>query len=266
MLNPLTPWQRFLARPNDDHVKVFGIAILVALISAAFVSTAAVALKPLQDAHLEAERAARMAQMLDTLPGMREVMEEAGVDTLETRVVDLATGAFATDIDPADYDIQAAASDPEQSTAIPPDMDVADLRRRANHAPVYLLERDGALLLIVLPVEGTGYQSTIRAMLALEPDLNTIAALTITEQGETPGIGARVEDPAWQALWPGRQIADENGNIVISVVRGTATGPYEVDAISGATVTSNGVANMLRYWLGPHGYGPFLDRLAAEGL
>ncbi|MCK0097357.1 NADH:ubiquinone reductase (Na(+)-transporting) subunit C [Yoonia sp. F2084L] len=266
MLNPLNLWRGFLARPNDDHIKVFGVALLVAMISAAFVSTAAVALKPLQDAHLEAERAARMAQMLDTLPGLRAVMEEAGVDTLETRVVDLATGAFVPDIDPADYDVQAAASDPEQSTAIPPDVDVAGLRRRADYALVHLLERDGALLLIVLPVEGTGYQSTIRAMLALEPDLNTIAALTITEQGETPGIGARVEDAAWLALWPGRQVADEDGNIVISVVRGTATGPYQVDAISGATVTSNGVANMLRYWLGDHGYGPFLDRLTTEGL
>jgi Na+-transporting NADH:ubiquinone oxidoreductase subunit C len=49
-------------------------------------------------------------------------------------------------------------------------------------------------------------------------------------------------------------------------VRGTAASPYEVDAISGATVTSNGVANMLRYWLGDHGYGPFLARLAEEGL
>ncbi|PJI84370.1 Na+-transporting NADH:ubiquinone oxidoreductase subunit C [Yoonia maricola] len=266
MLNPLTPWRRFLARPNDDHVKVFGVAILVAMICAAFVSTAAVALKPLQDAHLEAERAARMAQMLDTLPGMREVMEEAGVDALETRVVEMATGTFVTDIDPDSFDVQAAANDPEQSTAIPSDADIAGLHRRADHALVHLLERDGALLLVVLPVQGTGYQSTIRAMLALEPDLNTIAALTITEQGETPGIGARVQDPAWQALWPGRQVADENGNIVISVVRGTATAPYEVDGISGATATSNGVANMLRYWLGDHGYGPFLDRLATEGL
>lgn len=266
MLNPLASWRRFLARPNDDHVKVFGVAILVALVSAVVVSTAAVALKPLQDAHLEAERAARMAQMLDTLPGMRDVMEEAGVDTLETRIVELATGRFATDIDPADFDYQAAATDPAQSTAIPSEADVAGLGRRANHMPVHLLEREGDLLLIVLPVQGRGYQSAIQAMLALQPDLNTIAALTITEQGETPGIGARVDEPAWQALWPDKQIADETGQIVISVVRGTATGPYEVDAISGATVTSNGVANMLRYWLSDHGYGPFLARLSAEGL
>lgn len=265
MADPPTIWRNFLGRPNDDRIKVFGVAILVALTSAIVVSTAAVTLKPMQEAHLEAERAARMAQMLDTLPGMRDVMEEAGVDTLETRIVHLATGSFVTDMDPASFDAQAAANDPEQSTTIPPDADIAGLRRRANHAPVYLLERDGNLLLTVLSVYGSGYQSPIRAILALEPDLNTIAALTITEQGETPGIGARVEDPAWQALWPGTQIADATGRIAVSVVRGTATEPYEVDGISGATVTGNGVANMLRYWLGDHGYGPFLDRLAAEG-
>ena len=62
MGNPLTLWRRFLARANDDPVKVFGVALIVALFSAVVVSTAAVTLKPLQDAHLEAERAARIEE------------------------------------------------------------------------------------------------------------------------------------------------------------------------------------------------------------
>ncbi|MCO4847855.1 MAG: NADH:ubiquinone reductase (Na(+)-transporting) subunit C [Yoonia sp.] len=264
MGNPLTLWRRFLARANDDPVKVFGVALIVALFSAVVVSTAAVTLKPLQDAHLEAERAARMARMLDTLPGMREVMEDAGIDTLEKRIVDLATGDFIGDIDAASFDFQAASIDPAQSVAIPADVDVARLRRRAVYAPVYLLERENELLLVVLPMSGSGYQSTIRAMLALEPDLRTIAALTITEQGETPGLGASIEDPVWQARWVGKEAADDTGQIVISVVRGKAVGPYQVDGISGATVTSNGVANMIRYWVGDHGFGPFLDQLRQE--
>lgn len=266
MLDPVAAWRHFLARPNDDRIKVFGVAILVALFSALVVSVASVTLKPMQEAHLEAERAARMARMLDTLPGMRDVMEELGVDTLETRLVDLETGSFAQEVDPASFDQRAAASDPEQSVAIPPDEDIARLDRRAKLAPVYLLEKDGDLLLVVLPVVGSGYQSTIRASLALQADLTTVAALTITEQGDTPGLGARIEEPEWQALWAGKEVADASGQIVIDVVRGEATGPHEVDGISGATVTSNGVANMLRYWLGDHGFGLFLDRLRAEGL
>lgn len=260
------PVRAFLDRPNDDRVKVFGVAILVALVSAVVVSTASVTLKPLQEAHLEAERAVRMEAMLDALPGMRDVMEEAGVDTLETRIVDLAAGAFTDAVDPASYDMQAAAADPELSVGIPADLDLGRLRRRALYAPIYLLEKDSDLQLIVLPVEGTGYQSAIRAMLALEPDLATVAALTILEQDETPGLGARIEEPEWQAQWPGKQVADADGSIVISVVRGQASGPHEVDGISGATLTSDGVQNMLRYWLGEHGYGPFLNRLKTEGL
>lgn len=266
MADPLTLWRRFLARPNDDSVKVFGVAILVALISAALVSITSVTLKPLQDAHLAAERAARMERMLDTLPGLRDVMEELGVDTLETRLVDLESGRFVGAADPAAFDLKAAETDPEQSTALPPEADIAKLGRRPNQAPVYLLERDGDLILVVLPVSGSGYQSRLRAMLAIDADLNTIAALSVTEQNETPGLGARIENPDWQALWPGTQIADADGKIVVDVVRGQATQPYEVDAISGATMTSTGVANMLRFWLGPLGFGPFLDRLKTEGL
>ncbi|MBO6639930.1 MAG: NADH:ubiquinone reductase (Na(+)-transporting) subunit C [Roseitalea sp.] len=260
------PVRAFLDRPNDDRVKVFGVAVIVAFVCAVVVSTASVMLKPLQDAHLEAERGARMEAMLDTLPGMRDLMEEVGVTALEMRMVDLQTGEFLSDIDPATYDPQAAAADPEQGVGIPADQDTARLRRRAPYAPVHLLERDGELLMIVLPVEGTGYQSVIRAMLALESDLNTIAALTILSQDETPGLGSRIEDPQWQAQWPGKQVADADGNIVIEVVRGSASGPHEIDGISGATLTAQGVAGMVTYWMGPHGYGPFLERLEREGI
>lgn len=266
MADPITLWRRFLARPNDDRGKTVGIAVIVAFVCAVVVSATSVLLNPRQQAHLEAERAARMEAMLDTLPGMRDLMEEAGVTALEIRMVDLSEGRFAADIDPAGHDAIAAAADPGTSIAIPPEADVAGIRRRENHAPVYLLERDGELLLLVLPMRATGYQSTIRAMLALQPDLRTIAALSITDHGETPGIGSRITDPAFIDRWPGKQIADDSGQIVIQIVRGQASGPYEVDAISGATRSTNAIGSMLTFWLGDLGYGPFLDRLEQEGL
>jgi Na+-transporting NADH:ubiquinone oxidoreductase subunit C len=261
MAEPRTAWGRFLARPNDDRVKVFGIVALVALGAALTVSTANVVLRPLQEAHLEAERQARMQAMLATLPAMKDLLAEAGADALETRLVDLATGDFVEGVDAASYDAKAVAADPAQSVAIAPEADVAGLKARAPYAPVYLLERNGKLLLVILPVNGNGYQAPIRALLALDADLTTIAALTITEQADTPGLGAQIESREWQALWPGKQVTNAEGEIVISVVKGQASGPYEVDAISGATRTSNGVATMLRYWLGDDGYGPFLKKL-----
>jgi Na+-transporting NADH:ubiquinone oxidoreductase subunit C len=264
--DPLTHWRRFLARPNDDRVKTFGVALLVAFVCAVVVSTASVLLKPMQDAHLEALRAARMEAMLDTLPGLRALMEETGVTGLTTRMVDLRDGSFAPDADPAGYDAIAAAETPETSVAIPPEADIAGLKRRENLAPVYLLERDGKLMVLVLPMRAAGYQSTITAMLALEPDLKTIAALTITGQSETPGLGARIAEPDWQALWPGKEVTDETGKVVFEVVRGQAVGPHQVDGVSGATRSSMAVGAMVQFWLGDWGFGPFLRRLETEGL
>ena len=266
MAKLLSPIRNFFARSNDDLVKIIGMAVLVALVSSAAVSVAAVMLRPYQEANRAAERQARIDQMLDTLPGMRDLMMESGVDTLETRLVNLDDGSFASGEDPASFDLEAALQDPNASIALDADADIAGIKRRANQSPVYLLQKDGDLKLIVLPVYGAGYQSTIRAALAIEADLTTIAALAIVEQGDTPGFGARIEEPEWLALWPGKKIADETGTVRIELVRGGASTPYEVDGISGATRTSTGLTNILRFWLGDKGFGPFLARLRQEGL
>jgi Na+-transporting NADH:ubiquinone oxidoreductase subunit C len=261
--NPLHWWQRFRDTPNETPAKTLTVAVMVALVSAVVVSIASVSLKPLQVANQERERQALMAQMIAQLPGMEDILAEAGVDSLEVGIVDLDTGNFAEDIDPATYDQRAAATDPELSTELSKEADIASLGRRPNYAPVYLVRSDDELALVVLPVNGAGYTSTLYGYLALEGDANTVAGLTFYEQGDTPGLGGRVQDPEWQALWPGKQLADENGELQISVVRGEASGPYEVDAISGATRTSTGVNNLIRFWVGDDGFGPFLAKLKA---
>ena len=138
--------------------------------------------------------------------------------------------------------------------------DLAGLGRRENQALVYLLRRGEDLALVVLPVRGAGYQSTIRAYLALEADLNTVAAFTVYEQGETPGLGANIAEESWQAQWAGKRIFEDE-DFAISVVRGNASGPYEVDGISGASVTGYAISDMLEFWMGERGFGPFLERL-----
>lgn len=261
-LNPISLWRRLLALPNESRTKTLAVAFLTAFVCAVLVSATAVTLRPLQDENRAAESRARMAAMVEAIPGMAEILEASGADTLDTIVVDLETGR-PTDIDPAAFDARAAAADPATSTQLDPDADIAGLGRRPDHAPIHILRDGDDLRLVILPVSANGYQSTIHAWLALEGDLNTVAALTIAEQGETPGLGARIEDPGWQALWPGRRIADEDGAIRIAVVRGGATSEYEVDGITGATVTANAVTAMIHFWLGPDGYGPALERLRA---
>ncbi len=259
------PLRRLLALPNDSKVKTLAVAFVVALVCASAVSLTAVLLKPRQEANLRQARLARMEQMIAALPGVAAVMRGSGLTTLETVVVDLERGAVAQEIDPANFDFRAAIADQSAALALERDSDIARIGTRPRFAPAYLLRKEGKLALLVLPVYGAGYQSVIHAYLALAGDLRTVAAFNIVEQGETPGLGARIADPAWQSAWPGRQVADADGVIRIAVVRGGATTIHEVDGISGATRSTTGVTNLLRFWLGERGYGPFLRHLAQGG-
>jgi len=239
--NPLSWWRGFLALPNDASAKTLGVAFLVALVCSLVVSITAVALKPLQDANRLADRAAHLTGIAEILGG--------GVP--DTHFVDLATGAYVD-------------RDPGTRTALPGERDLAGLGGREDVATVFELREGGKLKLVILPVRGSGYQSTLKGYLALKADLNTVAALTFYEQEETPGLGARIGESAWQALWPDKRVADAEGVIRIEVVKGAGAGVHQVDGISGATRTGSGITGLMRFWLGPDGYGPYLERLRKE--
>lgn len=259
-INPLLWLRRLLALPNDNVVKTLVVALCVALLSATIVSITAVTLKPRQVANLERERQARMQALIASLPGLAEVLG-ATTGSIEVRLVDLDTGRFTTAANPETYNQRSAASNPDLSRQLAPEIDIARIGRRSNLAPVYLLRPDQTIALIVLPVHGAGYQSVIYAYLALAGDMEKVAAFTIYEQGETPGLGARIADPAWQAQWGGKEAIDEAGTVRLSIVRGDGSGPHEIDGITGATRTTSGINNMLQFWLGDHGFGPFLAKL-----
>lgn len=258
-LNPASWWRRFLALPNESGVKILLVAFMVSAVCAVLVSTTSLLLSPIHEANRAAERQARLQEMLETMPGMSELLAGRGADGLETIVFDLESGE-PTDLDPATLDRSPAA----ETVAIPADADIAGLGSRPRHVALSLAYEGEALRLVILPVSAVGYQSTIRANLAIEGDLNTVAGLSVVEQAETPGLGARIQEPAWQALWPGKKLADENGQIRLTVARGRATNEFEVDGITGATRTGNAVANAVHFWLGEHGYGRVLDRLKQE--
>jgi len=228
------------------------------------VTATAVVLRPVQQANLDAARGSRLALMLAELPGLAGFVQQNNADTLETVLIDLQSGTQATGISMAEFDFLAAQTDPARSTVLAPEADIATIGRRPNTAPIYLLRDGEQLALVVLPVYGTGYQSVIRAYLALGPDLETIAGLSIYEQGETPGIGSRIADPAWQAQWTGVQSRSE-GDVVVSMVMGGGSGPNQVDGLSGATRSSRSVGQMVQFWLGENGFGPFLTKLQQEG-
>ncbi|MBF9061342.1 FMN-binding protein [Rhodobacterales bacterium HKCCSP123] len=250
------PWRRFLAAPNESRGKTIAVAFAVSAVCAVLVSVATVTLRPIQAANRAAEEQARIESLVRGIPGMAGLLEQSG-GTLGTVVIDLERGRAADGVTPAT--LEAALADPANWSAIPPAEDLADLGQRPDYAQVFLLRDGGEVSVVLLPIAGTGYNGRIDAVLALGADMTTIAGLSITRQSETPGLGARIEEAAWLSDFPGTRTRDEAGNLRFAVARGAASSVYEVDGITGATRTSNAMTRMIRFWLGPEGYGPFLD-------
>jgi Na+-transporting NADH:ubiquinone oxidoreductase subunit C len=182
-------------------------------------------------------------------------------DNIIAQVVDLSSGQDAEGVDPATFDQKATARDPETSSRAPENK--AKVMRVPNQALVYRVETDGDVQSIILPVEGTGLWGTLYGFIALDSDSRTIEGITFYEHKETPGLGGEVDNPRWKALWKGRKAFDENGDVRITVKKGMAgppeADPYQVDGLSGASITSRGVTNLLAFWLGDEGFGPYLD-------
>lgn len=253
----------------DSPFRAILTALAVAVVCALLVSYSAVTLRPLYIANLEAERQARLRSIITALPGS---MAEVDVANVQSRIVDLNSGAYDDDVDAATFDRDKAIVDPNRSIAIPPDQDLAGIKRRAHHATVHIVhDENGAKKALILPVYGSGYQSTLYGFLAVAADTRSVLGLKFYEQNDTPGIGARIQDPEWETLWPGKMVYDDTGKLRLGVARGqvaptSEAADYMVDGVSGATRTSLGVNRLIRFWLGDFGFGPYLERVrAGEG-
>jgi Na+-transporting NADH:ubiquinone oxidoreductase subunit C len=254
---------KFLSLPNDNPKKTIGVAIALCLVCSVLVSTAAVVLKPLQQANKAADIKKNILGVTGLLAEDTDINE--AYKQFEVKLIDLATGEYA-DIDPAGYDQRKAAGDPKQSIALTGEQDIAGIGRRANYAPVYILKEGEAVKQVVLPVHGYGLWSTLYGFISLESDFNTIRGLQFYEHAETPGLGGEVDNPKWRKSWKGKAVFDEQGQLKIHVIRGSvdyslAEAKHQIDGLSGATLTSNGVTNLVRFWLGEDGFGPYLQNM-----
>ena len=99
---------------------------------------------------------------------------------------------------------------------------------------------------VVIPVTGMGLWGPVWGYVALEKDMNTVAGIIMAHKGETPGLGAEIATPKYQANFVGKTIFDGDKFVSVTLRKGGAKDPaHEVDAISGGTKTSDGVTAML---------------------
>ncbi len=253
---------------------IVGFAAAVCVVCALAVSVAAVGLRPMQVANKQLDRqknvlsVSGLVESTDDLApeDVKRIFEESIV----ARAVNLETGEYDDAVDAATYDQLKAAKDPATSDPAPPNP--SKITRVPKVAVIYEVMDGDQVSRFILPIEGMGLWSTLYGYIAISgADSNTVEGITYYDQAETAGLGGEVENPSWKALWPGRRIYNKSWQPVIKVKKGAAgppaTDPYEVDGLSGATLTSNGVTNMLRFWMGNDGFGPFLSNYrAAKGI
>lgn len=255
---------------REGTLYTVSFAAVVCIVCAVLVSVPAVTLRPRQQLNRqldEQKNVLRAAGLVE--PGQalsREQVAELFARNVQPVLIDLATGERRPGMDAASFDQRAATVDLERSRAVAENP--AKVVRTPYNALVYEVRPEGRLEMFVFPVTGKGLWSTLRGFLALNRDAQTIRGITFYEHGETPGLGGEIENPAWQKLWEGRRAFGPDGRPRIEVIKGRAGppqgDPYRVDGLSGATVTSNGVTALVRFWLGEAGYGPFLERTREE--
>ena len=251
-----------LAMPNDSIQKTFIVAFALCLVCSVIVSVAATALKPMQ----QKNRLVDLQKNILSVAGLTDETQtiEERFEKVEAKIVNLETGEYTDEIDPASYDQRQAAKDPALSIDLSSDQDIASIGRRAKYGKVYIMKDGDQLSKVIIPVKGYGLWSTMHGFIALKSDGRTIDDVTFYEHNETPGLGGEIQNRAWQQLWTGKNVTDENGEPSFTVVKGKAAqdSQYDVDGLAGATLTSVGVMNLVRFWVGENGFGPYLQKIA----
>lgn len=248
---------------NESVTKTFTVALTLCIVCAVVVSSAAVFLRPTQEAN-------KLLDLKTNILASAGLLEE-GVDVetqfekISVKLVDMQTGRYTNAIDVESYDQRKASSDPALSVALSASEDIAKIKRRANFAKVYIVENANGLEKVILPIKGYGLWSTLYGFIALESDLQTVAGIGFYEHTETPGLGGEVDNPKWKASWIGKRAYDDNA-LLIEVIKGKVDvsrdgAESQIDGLAGATLTTKGVDNLVQYWLGEQGFKPFIEYL-----
>jgi len=216
----------------------FTFAAVMVVVVAAILSLTATSLEPLQDANVEQEKMQSILRSIRIDVSREEAKakyDEIIKDELVVRGGELVDGVDAFTV--------------EMSKEVAKPVD-------ERNAPLYVADYEGTTYYII-PLRGKGLWGPIWGYMSLEQDANTVYGTVFDHKAETPGLGAEIVTPMFTEQFVEKKILDANKEFVsIQVKKGTATGDYQVDGISGGTITSVGVENMIQENV--EAYFPFL--------
>ena len=258
----------------ESRLKIVAVALGVCIVCSILVSTAAVMLNARQEENKKIEKIKNIL-IAGNLYEKGKDVKKIYNNKVEGAIIELETGQkldesmYNEALNVETFDIKDLAGSPQNGKPIPAAQDIAQIKRMPKYMAVYFVKEGDELKEIILPVYGKGLWSTMYGFMALASDLKTIEGFTFYEHGETPGLGGEVDNPSWKRIWKGKKAFGDEGEVKIEVIKGrvdpsSQSAIYQVDGLSGSTLTTRGVDNLVKFWLGENGYGPFFDRLREE--
>jgi len=257
-------------------------ASIVCFVCSVFVATSAVGLKDLQKANEALDRQKKVLDVAGLLSDEialdpQKIQAQYQARIMPNLVSLKADGKGCEGQDSATFDQQKFAKDPKTSDKA--SKNKAQVQRIPHCALIFKVRKaQGSEEIegIILPVEGKGLWSTLYGYLALQPNAVDIKGLTFYKHAETPGLGGEVDSAKFKNQWKDNKKALsftplKKGKYkgmtgpVLYVEKGSSKDEYSVDGLSGATLTSNGVTFLLRFWLGEKGFGPYLKQYHKGG-
>lgn len=263
-----------MSETNDTLKNIIGVALGVCLVCSILVSTAAVLLKPRQDANrrLEKLKNVLLAGGLLDKNGEGDI-EKIFSEKIQPVMIELKTGEkllkekMTGVLDPEIFDMKKMAKDPVNGEKLGKN-DPAGIKRKAKYNLLYFVKDGGKVTQVIFPVYGQGLWSIMYGFIAIDRDLQTVKGFTFYEHAETPGLGGEVDNPNWKKLWIDKKIFDSSGQYLLKILKGKAPAgsTSEIDGLSGATITTFGIDRLVKYWLGDDGFGIFIKKLREEGV
>ncbi len=239
---------------SNTYVIVFSAILTIVL--GGLLSLTSVGLKPLQDKQVELDTKKKILGAVMDISAIEDPNEILRIyaERISSIVVDIEGNPVQKD--------QRGNDLVAEKVNIQKNYKVA---RDERQYPVFMFKNDaGEVEAYIFPMFGAGLWDWISGYLALEKDLNTIKGIAFDHKQETPGLGARITSEVIQDRYKGKKVFDGTELISVTMVKGegnTGLSEYEVDGMSGATMTGKGVNVMLEHYLDC--YTSFMDKVKA---
>ncbi|MDT8431520.1 MAG: NADH:ubiquinone reductase (Na(+)-transporting) subunit C [Bacteroidales bacterium] len=226
-----------------SNTYIFIFSVIMVVVVAVLLSFVAMQLKPLQDLNQEIERKE------DILASVGEAEDVSDVKD-KNAFIEQEFEKYIADSYVVNFNGETVDRDAFEVTL---NIKVqADKPAEERLYPVFVYTAESGAHKYIVPVRGKGLWGPIWGYMAFEPDMNTIAGAIFDHSKETPGLGAEINTNWFEEEFIGKKIFNEQGEFVsIGVLKNaeTANNPHAVDAISGGTITSNGLDDMLEDYL-----------------